>query len=190
MHMLTALYDILIYPIELLVNYIFAFFYRFTDSYGVAIVGLSIAITILSFPLYNIAEKIQQSERDVRKRLQGGVDRIKAVFSGDEQYMILNTYYKQHNYHPAYALRSSVSLLIQVPFFMAAYFFLSHLTSLHGESFLFITNLGQPDGLLKIGGLTLNFLPIAMTVINIIAGLVYTKGFLIREKVQLFGMAL
>ena len=81
--MLTALYDILIYPIELLVNYVFAFFYRFSDSYGAAIVGLSIAITIFSFPLYNIAEKIQQSERDVRKRLQGGIDRIKAVFSGD-----------------------------------------------------------------------------------------------------------
>ncbi len=30
--MLTALYDILIYPIELLVNYVYAFFYRFTDS--------------------------------------------------------------------------------------------------------------------------------------------------------------
>ena len=190
MHMLTALYDILIFPIELLVNYVFAFFYRFSDSYGVAIVGLSIAITILSFPLYNIAEKVQQSERDVRKRLQGGIDRIKAVFSGDEQYMILNTYYRQHNYHPAYALRSSISLLIQVPFFMAAYYFLSNLASLHGESFLFITNLGKPDGLLNIGGYTLNFLPIAMTVINIVAGLIYTKGFLLREKVQLFGMAL
>ncbi len=190
MHMLTALYDILIFPIELLVNYVYAFFYRFSDSYGVAIVGLSIAITILSFPLYNIAEKIQQSERDVRRRLQGGIDRIKAVFSGDEQYMILNTYYKQHNYHPAYALRSSVSLLIQVPFFMAAFYFLSNLTSLHGESFFFITDLGKPDGLLNFGGYTLNFLPIAMTVINIIAGLVYTKGFLLREKVQLFGMAL
>jgi len=188
--MLTALYDITIYPIELLVNYVYAFFFRFTDSHGLAIVGISIAITILSFPLYNIAEKIQQSERDVRKRLQGGVDRIKAVFSGDEQYMILNTYYKQHNYHPSYALRSSVSLLIQVPFFMAAYFFLSNLASLQGVPFLFINDLGQPDGLLNIGGLTLNFLPIAMTVINIVAGLIYTKGFLIREKVQLFGMAL
>jgi len=188
--MLTALYDITIYPIELLVNYIFAFFYRFSDSYGVAIVGLSIAITILSFPLYNIAEKIQQSERDVRKRLQGGVDRIKAVFSGDEQYMILNTYYKQHNYNPSYALRSSVSLLIQVPFFMAAYFFLSNLTSLHGESFLFIPNLGKPDELLQFGGYTFNLLPIVMTVINVVAGLIYTKGFLAREKVQLFGMAL
>ena len=190
MHMLTALYDILIYPIELLVNYIYAFFFRFTDSHGIAIVGISIAITILSFPLYHIAEKIQQSERDVRKRLQGGIDRIKAVFSGDEQYMILNTYYRQHNYHPAYALRSSVSLLIQVPFFIAAYNYLSHLASLQGVSFLFIQNLGQPDGLLSIGGYTLNFLPIAMTLINIVAGLIYTKGFLFREKIQLFGMAL
>lgn len=188
--MLTALYDITIYPIELLVNYVYAFFYRFSDSYGVAIVGLSIAITVLSFPLYNIAEKIQQSERDVRKGLQDGVDRIKAVFSGDEQYMILSTYYRQHNYHPAYALRSSVSLLIQVPFFIAAYNFLSHLASLQGVSFLFIHDLGAPDGLLNIGGYTFNLLPIAMTVINIIAGLIYTKGFLAREKVQLFGMAL
>jgi YidC/Oxa1 family membrane protein insertase len=188
--MLTALYDILIYPIELLVNYIYAFFFRFSDSHGIAIVGISVAITILSFPLYSIAEKIQQSERDVRKSLQGGIDRIKAVFSGDEQYMLLSTYYRQHNYHPAYALRSSISLLIQVPFFIAAYNFLSHLASLQGVSFLFITDLGKPDGLLTIGGITLNLLPIAMTLINIIAGLIYTKGFLVREKVQVFCMAL
>lgn len=188
--MLMALYNTLIYPIELLVNYIYAFFFRFSDSHGIAIVGISVAITILSFPLYNIAEKIQQSERDIRKNLQGGVDRIKSVFTGDEQYMILSTYYRQHTYHPAYALRSSISLLIQVPFFMAAYYFLSNLASLQGVSFLFIRDLGQPDELLTVGGYSLNLLPIAMTLINIVAGLIYTKGFLVREKVQLFGMAL
>lgn len=183
------LYGILIYPIELLLSYIYAFFFRFSDTHGIAIVGISFAVNILSFPLYDIAEKIQRKERDAKRKLQSGINRIKAVFSGDEQYMILSTFYRQNHYHPAYALRSSVSLMIQVPFFIAAYSFLSNLASLNGQSFFFIHDLGLPDGLWKVGSFSINILPIAMTLINLVAGLIYTKGFMVREKVQLFGMA-
>ena len=49
-------------------------------------------------------------------------------------------------------LRSSFGLLIQVPFFIAAYAYLSHLEVLRGTSFLFIRDLGAPDALLKLGG--------------------------------------
>lgn len=188
--MMSLLYTVLIYPIELVVSFIYSLFCRISGSHGFSIIGISITISVLSFPLYNIAEKIQQSERNIRKKLQGGVDRIKSVFFGDEQYMILSTYYRQNNYHPAYALRSSISLLIQVPLFIAAYNFLSHLDALQGVSFFFITDLSKPDSLMAIGSYTVNVLPIVMTIINVVAGLVYTKGFLLREKIQLFGMAL
>lgn len=161
-----------------------------TKNSGLAIIGVSIAVTLLCLPLYAIAEKLQQIERDTQKKLKPKVDKIKAVFKGDEQYMILSTYYRQNHYHPIYALRSSISLLIQIPFFIAAYSFLSKLESLQGVSFLFIKDLGMQDALIKVGNFHINFLPIAMTLINCIAGAIYTKGFPLKEKLQLYIMAL
>ena len=157
---------------------------------GLAIIGVSVGVTLFCLPLYAVAEKWQQRERDIQQKLKPKVDKIKKVFKGDEQYMILSTYYRQNNYHPIYALRSSFGLLIQIPFFIAAYNFLSHLQSLNGVSFLFIKDLGTPDGLIKIGNFSINFLPILMTLINCIAGAVYTKGLPVKEKLQLYGMAL
>jgi hypothetical protein len=117
------------------------------------------------------------------------VDKIKAVFKGDEQYMILSTYYRQNHYHPVYALRNSFGLLIQVPFFIAAYTYLSHLEAIRGISFLFIQDMSAPDSMLRIGNLSINMLPIAMTLINCAAGALYTQGFPVKDKVPIFGMA-
>lgn len=187
--MSSFFYNIIISPIELLIELLFSFFYKAFDNLGISIVAISLLVSLLSLPLYHIAEQIQKKERDQRKQMEPGIRRIKETFSGDEQYMILSTFYRQNHYHPAYALRSSVSLLIQVPFFLAAYHFLSHLPHLQGQSFAIIQNLGQPDHLLQIGSLSVNILPLLMTLINVFAGMIYTKGFPLRDKVQLYGMA-
>lgn len=185
----SFLYTILVYPIEMIVEFVYSFFALGFSNVGLSIAAISVVVNLLALPLYNIAESLQKKERDERNRLQPGIKRIKETFKGDEQYMMLSTYYRQNNYHPAYALRSSVSLLIQVPFFIAAYHFLSNLQQLKGQSFAFIPNLGIPDGMLTLGGITFNALPILMTLINIIAGAIYTKGFPLRDKLQLYGMA-
>ena len=187
--MISLIYNIIIYPIELLVEFIFVFFMESFGNVGIAIAGISIVVSLLALPLYNIADSLQRKERDERIRLKPGVDRIKAVFKGDEQYMILSTYYRQNHYHPAYALRSSISLMIQVPFFIAAYHFLSNLEQLQGTGLFFITDLGKPDKLLSLDGIGINVLPILMTMINLIAGVIYTKGFPFRDKAQLYTMA-
>jgi YidC/Oxa1 family membrane protein insertase len=137
-----------------------------------------------------MAEKWQDTERKIVKKLKPKITKIKAVFRGDEQYMILSTLYRQNHYHPVYALRSSFGILIQIPFFLAAYSFLSHLEALKGVSFLFIRDLSEPDTTGKIGDLAINVLPVAMTLINIIAGFIYTRGLSAKEKVQIYLTAL
>ena len=183
------LYNILVYPLEMFVEFVYTFFYKGFKNPGLSIAAISIIVNLLALPLYNIAESLQKKERDERVRLQPGITRIKTAFKGDEQYMMLSTFYRQNNYHPAYALRSSVSLLIQIPFFIAAYHFLSNLRQLRGQGFAFIPNLGAPDGLISVGGLSINLLPLLMTLINVIAGVIYTKGFPRRDKIQLYAMA-
>jgi YidC/Oxa1 family membrane protein insertase len=156
---------------------------------GLSVIFISGAVSILCLPLYNVAEKWQQIERDTVKKLKQKTGKIKEVFKGDEQYMILLTYYRQNHYHPIYALRSSFGLLIQVPFFIAAYSYLSQLQALQGMPFLFIKDLGKPDALLPISG-GINVLPVLMTLINCAAGALYTRGLDFKDKAQIYGMAL
>lgn len=189
------LYHLFIYPIELILQGFYSFFVLYFNNHGFAVIGVSLAVSIFTLPLYNIAERWQKIERDTQLAMQPKINKIKSVFKGDERYMILSTYYRQQRYHPAFALRSSISLLIQVPFFIAAYHFLSHyrfiepLTNSNICPFLFIPDLNKHDTLFSIGSIPIHFLPIIMTLINIIAGTIYTKGFPVKEKIQLYTMA-
>ena len=186
---MNILYLIFIYPIELLIELVFQLTYHVTDDCGISIAAVSLAVSFLSLPLYIIAERWQQKERDIQRAFKPEIDEIKAVFKGDEQYMILSTFYRQNHYHPVMALRSSISLMIQVPFFIAAYVYLSNLQMLKGQSLWIFKDLGAPDALFSIGNFPVNVLPIAMTLINVVASAVYVKGFAFKEKLQLYGMA-
>src|SRR5574344_435109 len=188
--MLNFLYTLIIYPLIQIIEFAFMLFQNVFKNAGISVIGVSLAVSVLCLPLYIVAEHWQQIQRDIEKRLDPGINRIKETFKGDEQYMILSTFYKQHHYHPIMALRSSFGLLIQIPFFIAAYTFLSNLPALHGKPFFFIRDMGAQDALFHIGSFPINILPIAMTLINIIAGAIYTKGFKLKDKLQIYGMAL
>jgi YidC/Oxa1 family membrane protein insertase len=187
--MLNVLYTIVIFPLAQIIEIIYVLIYRIFENLVFSIIGVSFAVTLLSLPLYIVAEKWQKRERETVAKLRPKLDKIKNIFKGDEQYMIVSTFYRQNHYHPIYGMRNSFGILIQIPFFIAAYNFLSNLKVLQGFSFLFIGDLGAPDALLNIGGITLNMLPVLMTAINCIAGAIYTKGLPGREKVQIYGMA-
>ena len=185
--MLDFLYTIFIYPVYMFVEFILFIANNITqDHIGLSIIILSLGINLITLPIYNVAEKWQEMERIIQKRMKPKVKDIKAVFKGDEQYMILSAYYRQNNYHPLYALRSLFALFIQIPFFIAAYQLLSELPALKETSFLFLRDLGSPDKLVTIGSISLNLLPIIMTVINIAASAVYTKGLELKDKLTLY----
>lgn len=187
--MFLALYQIFIMPLIQLTEFFYSLFFEVTGNQGIAVIGLSFVVTIFTLPLYMVAEQWQETERNIQKKLKPGVERIKNTFKGDEQYMILTAFYRENHYHPIYALRSSFSLLIQIPFFIAAYNFLSNLEPLKNYSFLFIKSFGEPDATFHIGSFAVNILPIAMTIINCVAGFIYSKGHSLSEKIQIYGCA-
>lgn len=186
----NILYSVILYPLVQVIEIAFKLFDKAFSNTGIAVIGVSLTVTLLCLPLYIVAERWQETERKIQLKLKPGIKRIKEAFTGDEQYMILSTFYAQNHYHPMMALRSSFGLLIQIPFFMAAYSCLSSLPALQGMPFLFIKDMGKPDAVFSIGSFNINILPIAMTVINCIAGAIYSKGHEPREKVQIYGMAL
>ena len=133
---------------------------------------------------------MQAEQRDTEMRLKPVADHIRQAFSGDERFMILQTYYRQNGYKQTDVLKGSVALLLEVPFFIAAYRFLSGLDVLQGVRFGPIADLGLPDGLLRLGSLRLNFLPVLMTAVNLVSAGIYMKGFPLKNKLQMVGMAL
>ena len=165
----TMLYQFFLMPIQLVFEVIFSYAYMLTgEQAGIAIISLSLTMNLLVLPLYRRADALQEEERLTEARLHDGIAHIKKSFRGDERTMILQTYYRQNNYSPLYVLRSAVSLFLEIPFFIVAYNFLSGLTLLQGVTFGPIADLGKPDGLIVLGGLHINVLPVLMTAVNVV----------------------
>ena len=186
----SLIYSIFIGPLELFFEVVFAVAARHVSNPAFAIIMLSLAMNFLVLPLYRRADAVQAEERDRENAIAPWVRHIKKTFKGDERFMMLQAYYREVGYKPTDTLKGSISLLLEIPFFIAAYHFLSHLETIRGISFGPIADLGAPDALLNIGSVTLNFLPILMTLINVVSAAIYMKGFPIKSKVQMYGIAL
>lgn len=189
MSILSYLYVLIISPLELLFENIFMIANRIIGNEGLSIIFLSLAVNLLVLPLYKRADELQAEERDIQLKMAPWIKHIKKTFSGDERFFMLQEYYRINHYKPVYALKSSLSVLLQIPFFIAAYNMLSGMQSIKGMQFGFIADLGKEDALFTIGSFPVNVLPILMTVINIVSGIIYTKGHPLKEKVQVYGLA-
>ena len=189
MNLGTFFYLIIIRPLELLFDVLFGVSTTFTHNMGLSIIVVSLVVNFLTLPLYIRADSIQREEEDKGKRIRLWENHIKKAFSGDERFMMLQTLYRQNDYKPYRSLKNAIPLFLEIPFFIAAYRFLSGLIILDGVSFGPISDLAQPDRLLNIGGQSINILPILMTFINIISSLIYGKNSTLKNKIQMFGLA-
>lgn len=183
------IYTLLIRPLRVFFELVFITANKVIGNPGLSIIALSLAINFLVLPLYKRADAVQEEERNIEAKLHDGIAHIKKTFKGDERMMMLQTYYRQNDYRPTDVFKGSISLFLEIPFFIAAYQFLSNLWILKGVSFGIISDLGAPDNLIKIGALGINLLPILMTGINLISCAIFTKGYPLKTKVQLYSMA-
>ncbi len=192
MNIFKILYICLIRPLELLFEVFFcACSQRIPGEYSIpfTIVILSLIVNALALPLYKRADKLQSAESARQAAMKPWIDHIKKSFTGDERFLMLQTYYRENNYKPIYVLKGSLSLLLQIPFFIAAYNFLSELPLLNGVSLGPIHDLGASDAMFYLGSFPVNLLPIMMTLINVISVAVYTKGKPLSSKLQSYGIA-
>ena len=178
--MLDAFDLVLIEPIRLLLLFVLERAHDLTGSYGPALIAMSVTFNLALLPAYHSAEKVQDRERSIQRRMAPKIEEFKFAFKGEERYWMLRALYRQHDYHPVYALRGLLPLAIQIPFFIATFGLLSHYEPLMGERFSLIKDLGQPDQLL----MGVNLLPIVMTVLNIWAVHLYSWELPQREKMQ------
>ncbi len=187
--MLDFLYTLFIAPLEYWMHAALVWGYGKTANWGEAVLVMSLVVNFVILPIYMKAEAWQEEERALRKSFEAKEKMIKRTFKGQERFAMISTMQRQAGYSPLLTLRSSIGFFLQVPFFFAAYHFLSHFEPLAGVSFLGLPDLSKPDGLIHLGGFSVNVMPFLMTVINVGSALVYTKNLTQKDKNQLYAMA-
>ena len=187
MIVVEILRNIFLMPLELVFEVIYTTALNNTHSEGLSIICMSLVVSTFVLPLYKQAEKLEQEQRAKEKELSLWAEHIKKHFKGDEKTMMLDAYYRENHYSPLYQLRGSLSILLQIPFFMAAYDLLGTLfaeDSRNSAGFFLISDLRYPDGLISFAGISINLLPILMTLISLVATYIYTKGLPIKTAAR------
>lgn len=173
------LFKFVISPFAYFLKSIYFEIYSIINDYGISLLFLSIVTSIIIKILNIICSGSSRRENLIRKILNPQINKIKIESKGIERHIRIKNLYKRYDYNPIYAFRSIIPFVIQLPFLFAAYYMLSELQVLEGKTFLLIQDLSKPDGLIN----GFNFLPILMTIINILAGLLSTQ-LLKKEKIQ------
>jgi YidC/Oxa1 family membrane protein insertase len=178
-------FELIMSPFVFIIKHLFLGAFALTGSYGLAILLLSFAISVLLLPIFIFIEKAKKKDDVVKQRMKPVLEEIKRSYKGQERYYYIRTLQRQHNYSSFRALIPILSLLLQIPFFIAAYQFLENFEPLSGVGFLFIKDLSIPDALL--GGI--HFLPILMTLVNLLTAYFYTRHGNASERKQMAAVA-
>ena len=138
-----------------------------THNYGVAIILLTVIVRMVFWPVTQKGTESMKRMKDVQPELT----KLREKYKSDprkmqEQQMLL---YRKHGINP---VAGCLPMVIQMPVFIALYTVLRSAVELRFQSFLWITDLCEPEGLLAgvlpfpAGGL--NILPILMTLTMVI----------------------
>lgn len=120
--------------------YVLHFFHRFTASYGLDIIILTVLIKILMAPL---THKSFVSMKQMQK-LQPQMEKLKERFSNDKEKLNkeIMELYKRHGVNP---LGGCLPMVLQFPVFIGLYNALSTPIELRHAPFLWIKDLSRPD---------------------------------------------
>ncbi|HCM25993.1 MAG: hypothetical protein A2Z96_03125 [Spirochaetes bacterium GWB1_48_6] len=183
---MNLLYSIFVRPIELGLGLLFGAFVGTTGNYGCSLLLMSLSVTLAVAPLYYVAERWKRMDDEIKALMAREIKSVKRHYEGQKQFYLIRNVHRLYGYNPWYALRASFGLLVQIPFFFGAYELLSKNEGLKGQAFLFLSDLGKPDGLLGFA----NLLPFIMTAMNLASSFVYNRTISFRKNGNLILMAL
>lgn len=161
-----------LFPLIFVMRIILEFGYDLLGNYGLAIIFLSIIVSITMVPLSRIAQQIQHKEVSLQLNMQPELIAAQETYLGEARFNEIEKIYAKYNYHPIKSIRSVLGLLVKIPFLLSALIMLWNFQPFQGISFLIIADLGQPDGLIELPSSlpsyfnAIHILPIVMTLIS------------------------
>ena len=181
------LYYLFIYPLQQVLSFGLDQLYVLTDNYGLSIIALSLLVNLFLLKVFLYTDQKAKEESELKDLLDTRIKAWKRVYSRAKLYAFTRTLYRQHSYHPIYALRGLLGLGLQLPFFWAMYEVIKSASYLDGVSFLWIGDLKAPDSV-EIFGLSVHILPLLMTLLTLINALYSAKS--LSAKIQGISIAL
>lgn len=137
-------------------------------NYGISIIVITVIMRLIFLPL-TIRSMVSMKRMQVKmEQMKPKIDALKEKYKDDKtkQNSELMKLYSSHGVNPLSSLGGCLPLLIQLPVFIALYDVLLHSIDLRQSSFLWITDLSEPEHLFDIPGIGIPFriLPLIMGV--------------------------
>lgn len=151
---------------------------------GGRVVIFSLVLNFLLSSVYRQMEARTQNARVKKDAMEREVQRMKSNFLGRERYFYVRATHRRYGYHPIQGLLGASELFLQIFIFFTVFKFLSMPGLLDGAYFGSIEDLGKPDGLLW----GINFLPLLMTMVNVVSVIYYIPEHKLR--IQAIGLGL
>lgn len=137
-------------------------------NYGLSIIAITVIIRVAFLPL---TLKSMRSMKQMQKKMQElkpKIDALKEKYKDDKQTQNseLMKLYSSHGVNPLSSLGGCLPLLIQLPVFVALYDVLLYSIEMRHSSFLWVSDLSQPETLFTIPliGIPFRILPLLMGV--------------------------
>jgi len=138
--------------------------YRVTHNYGLAIIGLTLTVSLVLFPLTWLQLRMTRSTTAQMQVIQPKLERLREQYKDNPQKLNreMMELYKAHKINPFAQLGGCLPMLLQFPVFIALYNTINFSVELRGARFLWIRDLTAPDRAVVVAGLPINALPLAM----------------------------
>lgn len=139
---------------------------NFFSNYGVSIIVLTFALRLVFLPLTVKSMKSMKAMQYKMKKIKPELDALKEKYKGDRQTQQaeMMKLYASHDINPLSSLGGCLPLLVQFPVFIALYFALLYSIDLRHSSFLWVSDLSQPEHLFDVAGIPFRILPLLMGV--------------------------
>lgn len=158
----------LLWPLSELLRLVLELLVPLVGGYGLAIVCLSLIVSTVLSPITGLARRLEAADKERQELMAPEIAKAKRESSGRDRFERIEEIYQAHGYHPIKSMGSLLPLLVQLPFLLAALFLLTDYPPIVGQTFLFVRDLSLPDGLLPLGGLSVNLLPLLLTAVAVL----------------------
>jgi membrane protein insertase Oxa1/YidC/SpoIIIJ len=160
MYILETILSPIVWLMELILNFYVGLF----SSTGVSILLLSFTFALLLLPLQRMAQRSERRISEKMKFVDTQVQGLKGELKGEELFFATEKIYQKHGYHPIQSVGLGASFFVMLPVLISVILLFTGSETLNGKSFLLISDLSEPDGLLG----PINVLPLLMSAITII----------------------
>ncbi len=163
--------------------------YEISGSYGLSVIILGVVVNTILWPVYHVVDRMKSGQNSKFHGMFAEIDEIKACYHGRERYYYTKAIQRRYGYILRHKAILFVGLAIEVLFFVAAYEMLTSFAGFRGTPFWFISDLGVPDALYTAGNISVNLLPVVMTLLNLLSSSLYTGNGQGAERKQLWFLA-